>query len=46
MFDVRAFEFWRGEILFHVREWPICDINVAAGSLFSNIFFQRSTFPD
>jgi hypothetical protein len=36
MFDVRAFEFWRGEILFQVRGWSICDIIVASGSIFSN----------
>lgn len=46
MFDVRAFEFWRGEILFQVRVSPICDINVAADSIFFNTFFQRSTFSD
>jgi hypothetical protein len=46
MFDVRAFEFWRGKILFQVWGCPICDIDVAAGSILSNAFFQRSTFAD
>jgi hypothetical protein len=46
MFDVRAFEFRRGEILFQVRGCSICDIDVAAGSILSNALFQRSTFSD
>jgi hypothetical protein len=46
MFRVRAFKFGRGEILFQVRGWPICDINVAAGSIFSDTFFHRPTFSD
>jgi hypothetical protein len=44
VFDLWAFEFWHGEILFQVRGWPICDINVASGSIFSNALFQQSTF--